>query len=173
MEIAPGDHLSHPNCSLCTRKPRIMCVHHSVLFHLWHTTGQLSKQINQRDLLYVAVCFVVVYAPIMCELALCVCVCAGMLLWVHLVSNRLTSERSDFWFSGRTTHTQTHKSFTWSSSTSRLYSFGKIITFDMFYVHTIHNEARLPVQTKWKSKWIYIYGHNISTAQSTLALFTF
>lgn len=26
-----------------------------------------------RDLLYVAVCFVVVYAPIMCELALCVC----------------------------------------------------------------------------------------------------
>lgn len=51
MEIAPGDHLSHPNCSLCTRKPRIMCVHHSVLFHLWHTTGQLtvfksSKQIN-------------------------------------------------------------------------------------------------------------------------------
>lgn len=157
MEIAPGDHLSHPNCSLCTRKPRIMCVHHSVLFHLWHTTGQLtvfksSKQINSmaadgRILFYfflfcqpicglyrlrVCKCFLsmtciwwqslsshsnwgIYYTwlyvlssyTIMCELALCVC--AGVLLWVYLVSNRLTSERSDFWFSGRTTHTHTHK----------------------------------------------------------------
>lgn len=69
------------------------------------------------------------------------------------MEKRLSIERAD------STHI-----FSLIPFTSHLYSFGKIITFDMFYVHTIRNEAK---QTKWKSKWIsYFCCVNISASEN-------